>query len=118
MGGGLPSYIGPSATEWEDGCGLYSRFATKLPPPPRAGGRVAPARPKCRAAARQIGRSIARAGFRVEVLIELTFDTLEIVGVRRRFLLLGDVRPLGRIFRVELEPLLETALGVGQDRLG
>ena len=33
-------------------------------------------------------------------------------------LLAGDVGPFGRIVGVELEPLLEPALGVGQDRLG
>ena len=41
-----------------------------------------------------------------------------LVGVGGNLALLGDVRPFLRIGAVELEPLLEAALGIGQDRLG
>src|SRR3546814_14682106 len=43
---------------------------------------------------------------------------LPIFGVGGAVLLGGDVRPFGAELVVQLEPLLEAALGVGQDRLG
>src|SRR5436305_875434 len=42
----------------------------------------------------------------------------EIFVVLARLALAGDVGPLRRESRVELEPLFEPALGIGQDRLG
>src|SRR5687768_14539882 len=41
-----------------------------------------------------------------------------LVGDVWAVLLARDVRPLGRIGRVELEPGLEAAFGIGKDRLG
>src|SRR5690606_14437236 len=109
---------------------LYSGFVTKMPPPPKKGRRntrlragsrrLRQARNGRNGPAKGAGRlvSVAFAGLRGEVLLELAFDTLELVGIRRRVLFLGDIRPVGRILGVQLQPLFEPALGVGQDRFG
>ena len=68
--------------------------------------------------ARRAPGSVALAGLGREVFVELAFFALVLVGVGRRVLLVGDVGPFGRERGVELEPLLEPALGIGQDRLG
>src|SRR5689334_17702637 len=51
--------------------------------------------------------SVARPGVRREEFLELAGLALEILGVRRGFLLLGDIRPGFRVFGVDLEPLLK-----------
>src|SRR5690606_32755389 len=79
-------------------CQLYSRFAAKLPPLPISGHRH---RRPCR---RRLV-SIAFAGLRREVLLELALFAFMLVGVGGRILLLGNVGPLGRVLRVEFEPL-------------
>src|SRR5206468_11264885 len=53
-----------------------------------------------------------------EIFIVLAFFALVLVGVGRAILLAGDVRPFGGEAGIELEPFLEPALGVGQNRLG
>jgi len=65
----------------------------------------------------EISVLVALAGLGREVLVELGLDALELLGVRRRILLGGDVRPFGSIFGVQLEPVLEARLGVGLDRV-
>ena len=53
-----------------------------------------------------------------EIFVELAVLALMLVGVGRAVLLARDVRPIRRETGVELEPFLEPAFGVGQDRLG
>src|SRR5215470_8300222 len=53
-----------------------------------------------------------------EILLVLVFFVLEIIGVGRRLTLAGDVGPVGGHGAVELKPLLQALLGVGQDRVG
>src|SRR5215210_764205 len=60
----------------------------------------------------------ALAGVGCEIFVVFALFALVLVGVGRAVLLAGNVRPLRRERRVELEPLFEPALGVGQDRLG
>src|SRR5688572_14580514 len=60
----------------------------------------------------------ALAGLGVEVLLEFAFDVDPGVGVRRGSALAGDVRPLDRKIRVDLEPLLRLGVRVRQDCLG
>src|SRR3546814_9367767 len=62
--------------------------------------------------------SVALAGVGREEFLIFAFDALIFVGVGGAVLLGGDVRPFGAELVVQLEPLLEAALGVGQDRLG
>src|SRR3954466_1712244 len=63
-------------------------------------------------------RSIALARFRAEIFVELAFLALVLVGIGGGFALAGDVGPFRRIGRVDPQPFLEAALGVGDDRLG
>src|SRR3954470_11096656 len=60
--------------------------------------------------------SLARGGG--EIFIIFALFALMLLGVGGAVLLAGDVGPFGRISGVDLEPLLEPAFGVGQDRLG
>src|SRR3546814_6953698 len=62
--------------------------------------------------------SVALAGVGREEFLIFAFDALIFVGVGGAVLLGGAVRPFGAELVVQLEPLLEAALGVGQDRLG
>src|SRR5262245_14209514 len=62
--------------------------------------------------------SIACAGLRSEVFVVLALLALEVVGIGRTLLLAGNVRPIRREVRVELEPLLKPALGIGKDGFG
>jgi hypothetical protein len=62
--------------------------------------------------------SVAFARLGREVLVELAFFALVLVGVIRRVLLGGDVGPLCRELGVQLKSLLQTAFSVGQDRFG
>src|ERR687898_494259 len=61
---------------------------------------------------------LARAGLVREILFKLVFFVLKIIGVGRRLALAGDVRPSGRQAAIELQPLLQALLGVGQDGVG
>src|SRR4051812_30834988 len=63
-------------------------------------------------------RSVAVPGFWRKIFLELAFLALEILGVGRGFLLLGDVRPGLGVFGIHLQPLLQPGLGVGLDRIG
>src|ERR1700761_5407987 len=60
-------------------------------------------------------RSIPGAGLRRKIFFELAFDPFEILGVGRRFLLLGNIRPSFGIFSVDLEPLFQARLGIRLD---
>src|SRR6185503_21071183 len=63
-------------------------------------------------------RSVALTRLRREIFVELAFLALVLIGIGRRILLAGYVRPIGGISGVELEPFFQAALGVGEDRLG
>src|SRR5256885_12611408 len=56
-------------------------------------------------------------GLRVEELVELTVDILELVGIGWRRLLARDVGPARRVVAIELQPPLGFLLAVGDDRL-
>src|ERR1700730_17841487 len=60
-------------------------------------------------------RSVASAGLRRKIFLEFPFHAFEILGVRRGFLFLGDIRPALGVFGVHFEPLLQTGLGVRLD---
>src|SRR5208282_2123056 len=59
--------------------------------------------------------ALSRVG--TEKLVEFALDPLELVGVGRRLAAAGDVGPALRILAVDLDPLLQTAVGIGLDRL-
>src|ERR1700704_4238982 len=62
--------------------------------------------------------SVAGAGSGRKIFLELAFHALEILGVGRGFLLLGDVRPALGVFGIHLQPFLQAGLGVGLDGVG
>src|SRR3954469_20904276 len=94
----LPAKAGRAAAE----CAGQRRFSTTFSLPLAKSG---------------AGRSAPGPGGGREVLVELAFLALMLVGIARRIALLGNVRPFFRIGLVELEPLLEAVLGIRQDRL-
>ena len=53
-----------------------------------------------------------------KIFLEFAFHALEILGIGRGFLLLGDVGPALGIFGIHLEPLLQTRFGIGLDGVG
>ena len=61
---------------------------------------------------------VAGSRVRGKIFFELALDPIEFLRVRRRVLLLGDVRPGLGILGIERQPLLETRLGVGLDGIG
>src|SRR6185503_5714515 len=61
--------------------------------------------------------SVALARVRGEIFVELALFALVLVGVGRAVLLARDVGPGGAEICVHLEPFLQPALGIGQDRL-
>src|SRR5690349_9475726 len=71
-----------------------------------------------RRGARQRFGSVALAGVRREEFLELSVDPVELLGVRGRLLLRGDVGPFVGVFGVELQPFVEAGLGVGLDGIG
>ena len=80
--------------------------------------RCRPDRRKVLIRKRFVKSSVALARFGREVLLELAILALVLVGVGWRFLVGRDVGPFRGVFRVELKPLLQPALGIGQDRFG
>src|SRR5579864_3367866 len=64
------------------------------------------------------GGSVALTWLRRKIFLKLAFSAFELLGVSRRFLLLGNIRPGFRVFAVHFEPLFEPRLGVGLDRVG
>src|SRR5690606_9408585 len=110
-GGGLPSLSACRPRQRAPVATTSSRFARKLPPRPSG-------RERYREESRLKRPSVAFAGLRAEVPIELAFLALMLVGVGGRVLLLGDVRPFGGISGVELQPLFQPAFRVRQDRFG
>ena len=63
-------------------------------------------------------RSVAGTGLVGEVFLELAFFAVEFLGARQLVLLARDIRPDGGKIRIQFQPLVETRLGVGLDRLG
>ena len=61
--------------------------------------------------------SVALAGLRRKIFLEFAFGAFEFLGVSRRFLLLGNIRPRFGVFVVHFEPFFEPRLGVGLDRV-
>src|SRR5690606_19186096 len=70
--------------------------------------------PKTRAA----GRLVALAGGLGEVFLQFAFDTVHFLGIGRRIALFGNIGPGGSVFGVQLEPLIQSRLGIGLDCLG
>src|SRR3984957_6593634 len=62
--------------------------------------------------------SVAGTWSRRKIFLELAFHTLEILGIGRGFLLLGDIRPALGIFGIHLKPFFQAGLGIGLDRVG
>ena len=60
--------------------------------------------------------SVPFPGLLGEVLFELPFHAIELLGFRKRILLDGDVGPQFRVAGVDFQPVFEIWLGVGQDR--
>src|SRR5437762_2130309 len=60
----------------------------------------------------------ARGGFIIEILLELVFLGLEVVGVGRRLAPAGNVGPGSRQGTVELQPLLHALFRIRHNRLG
>src|ERR1700730_4702728 len=56
--------------------------------------------------------SVSSSRRRRKIFLELAFHALEILGVRRGVLLLGDVGPALGVFGIHLQPFLEARLGV------
>src|SRR3546814_6762434 len=69
-------------------------------------------------AGRKRRSAVAGTGFRAEMLLELAFDALPLVGIGGGLTLAGDIRPFSGIFPVHLDPGLGAAIGIGDDRLG
>src|SRR5262245_59490568 len=67
---------------------------------------------------RRAARSVAFAWLGGEILLELTFDAIELLRVCRWFFLGRNVRPLAGVFVVNHKPLFEAGLSVGLDRIG
>src|SRR5687767_15801896 len=62
--------------------------------------------------------SLALAGFRRKMLVELVLDALPGVGIGGRRALARDVRPLDREVGVQVEALSGLAVRVGDDGCG
>ena len=62
--------------------------------------------------------SVALAGLRREILLVFVLDAIHFLGVCGGVALDRYIRPFVGIFRVDLQPFLETGLGVGPDRVG
>jgi len=93
--------------------GLYSRFATKLPAPPKARAELAnfgAAEARCNAL--PVRESVAFAGLRREILLEFADLTLVLVGIRRRVALDRDLGPSPGEPSVEFQPLLGPRLDI------
>jgi hypothetical protein len=63
-----------------------------------------------------INLSVALAGIWREILLELAFFAVKLLGVGKRILLDGNIGPDGCIFRIDLQPLVETRFGIRLDR--
>src|ERR1700722_1236636 len=62
--------------------------------------------------------SVAGSWSRRKIFLELAFHTLEILGVGRGFLLLGDIRPALGVFGIHLKPLFQARFGIRLDGIG
>ena len=62
--------------------------------------------------------SIAGTGFFGEIFLEFTGLAVHLLGLRQRILLDRDIRPDAGIFGIDLQPFVETRLGIRLDRLG
>src|SRR6478609_5080902 len=74
--------------------------------------------PDIRVKRKAVSGSVAGAWGRRKKLLEFTFHALEILGVGRGFLLLGDVGPALGKFGIHLQPFFQAGLGVGLDGVG
>src|SRR5882757_6690256 len=66
----------------------------------------------------RLTESVAATGLLGEEFLEFAFHALEILGVGRGVLLLGDVRPALGVLGIDLEPLLQARFGVRLDGIG
>ena len=64
------------------------------------------------------GFFLALAGIRAEEFGELIGNTLERIGIGRRFAFTRDIRPRRRILAISFDPLLGLRIAVRNDRLG
>ena len=53
-----------------------------------------------------------------KIFLEFPLLTVELLRVRRRFFLLRDVRPAFGVFRIHVQPLLQSRLGIRLDGIG
>src|SRR3546814_3943985 len=60
----------------------------------------------------------ARPRIRAEMLLELVFDVLPVVGIGRRISLAGDIGPFLCVFGINFEKLGGFVVGIGVDGLG
>jgi hypothetical protein len=63
-------------------------------------------------------KSVAGTRVRGEIFIEFPLLTVKLLGIRRRFFLLGDVRPALGVFGIHLKPLFQPRLGIRLNRVG
>ena len=63
-------------------------------------------------------KSVAGTRCGRKIFLELAFHALEILGVFRGFLLLGDVGPALGVLGIHFEPLFQARLGVRLDGVG
>src|ERR1700723_2687219 len=89
--------------------GLWKRPICPMEKAEQACGKGAKPTPQGSVASPSIGRKI---------FLELAFFALEILGVGRGFLLLGNIWPGFGIFAVHFKPLFEPRLGIRLDRVG
>ena len=65
-----------------------------------------------------VENSVALTRLGREIKLELACHAIHFLGFRQGVALDGDIRPDRRIFRIQLQPLVETRLSVGLDRFG
>jgi hypothetical protein len=88
---------------WQGRSKTRLRPGMPLGPPPQCGAEV---------------NSVSGSRIGRKILLEFAFNALEFLGVGRRIFFLRDVGPAFGVFRVHLEPLLQSRLGVWLDGFG
>src|ERR1700691_914970 len=66
----------------------------------------------------RLGRSVAGTRLWRKIFLEFAFLPLEILGLGRRFLLLGNIRPSLGVFGVHLKPFFQARFGIRLDGIG
>src|SRR5450759_424835 len=84
----------------------------------RAYGRLLAGRTEIRVKLKPALQSISGSGLRRKIFLEFAAHAVEILGVGRGFLFLGDVRPALGVLGIDLQPLLQAGLGVRLDGVG